>query len=147
MNDVKERIETVYFKPGDILFKENEESYHFYLIHSGEAEVFKTAPDGHEIHLAVVKPGQTLGEFAVIDRLPRSATARALSEIRASKIDEETYQILVKDLPIWALSMMRGFVARLRHMNDVFQRHQVFDPETRQEIEATEFDKSVLKQS
>jgi CRP-like cAMP-binding protein len=63
---------------GQILFTEGEPSEHMYLVRSGRLRVYVASPRGEELVLAVVGPGESLGELSVLDRQPRSATVDAL---------------------------------------------------------------------
>ena len=140
MKDNSSQIELVQFKPGDVLFRENETSYHFYIIQDGQVEVFKQGQGGSKIPLAVVGEGTSIGEFAMIDRLPRSATAVALSKVSAAKVSDAAYQQLFQELPDWAVAVMRALVDRLRQTNEIVRRHGIVSPDVKREIDSVEFD-------
>ncbi len=133
-------VEIVNFAAGDYIFHENETSYHFFILQEGQAEVFKTGAAGGKIPLAIVGPGTSLGEFAMIDRQPRSATARALTEVRAAKISEAAYNQLLQELPDWAISVMRALVERLRHTNELIRKNSIVDESVLAQIEAMQLD-------
>lgn len=133
-------IEIVNFASGDYIFHENEISYHFYILQEGQIEVFKTNKGGGKIPLAIVGPGASLGEFAMIDRQPRSATARALTDVRAAKISDAAYNQLIEELPDWAVSVMRALVERLRHTNELIRKNNIVDEAMLAQIESMQFD-------
>lgn len=133
-------LELVQFKPGEILFNENDESFYFFMIKEGKVEVFRTGADGARITLATVDEGQSLGEFAMIDRQPRSASAQAITDVTAVKISEIGYESLLNELPTWARAMMEGLVTRLRKANEIIQMHESIDDDTKSDFKATEFD-------
>lgn len=135
-------IEVVTFGAGDYVFHENETSFHFFILQEGQVEVFKSSKTGAKIPLAVVGPGTSLGEFAMIDRQPRSATARALTDVRAAKISEAAYTQLLQELPDWAISVMRALVERLRHTNELIRKNSVVDETILTQIEAMQLDSS-----
>jgi CRP/FNR family cyclic AMP-dependent transcriptional regulator len=138
MADQSGEIGTVSFQPGDMLFVENESSFHFYIIQEGEVEVFKNGPDGNPLHLAKLGPGNSLGEFAMLDRLPRSASARAITTVVAARISAEAYQQLLNDLPDWAMAVMKALVERLRHTNEVLRKAKA-GQDLSNEAESAEF--------
>jgi CRP-like cAMP-binding protein len=113
-------VET-HFLPGEILFREGEISFHFYIIHSGEVEIVKGFGN-EEVHLAKITPGHSVGEFAMILGSPRSATARALTAVRASMLTEETYQLLLAELPEWAVVVMKAMITRIRTLNEQVEK-------------------------
>ncbi len=129
-------IEEVEFQPGDLIFKENEKSFHFYIIQEGNVEIFKTTPSGKLVSLAIVTEGASVGEYAMIDKQPRSAAARAMTKVRAVRVSESAYELLIKELPDWAVSVMRALVDRLRHTNEVLRRVSLTDSKVREEIDS-----------
>jgi len=134
------QIETVIFQPGESLFQEGEIGFHFFVIQSGQVEIFRTGSEEQKIPLAVVSDGASIGEFAMIDRKPRSATARALTEVQAAKVSEAAYQELLTELPDWAVAVMTGLVDRLRQTNEIIRRSGIIDRKVMLEIQSVEFD-------
>lgn len=133
-------IDLVYFESGEVLFQENEESYHFFIIQEGSVEIYKDGDDGVRLPLTIVTEGSAIGEFAMINRAPRSATARAITPVRAAKISEQAYQELISDLPDWAVSVIRSLIERLHKTNEIIRKGRIVSPDLQREIEATEFD-------
>ncbi len=119
---IKNAIETVHFSPGQLSFKERDTSADFYIIQSGVVEVFKESSHGEEIHLASVTEGTSLGEFAMLDAQPRSASARAKTDVVCARVSAEAYKQLIEELPDWAISVMQSLVERLRGTNEIVQK-------------------------
>ena len=67
---------------GSILFKQRDEAAGMYVLKYGRLQVVtgKFAVEAERNVLAEIEPGQSVGEFAVIDGLPRSATVIALQD-------------------------------------------------------------------
>ena len=116
------RIEQVTFQANEVLFHEHEVTFHFFVIQEGEVEVYKTSIEGNRITLGVLGPGTSIGEFAMLDHKPRSASCRALTTVHAAKVSEEAYNELITELPEWAIAVMRGMIDRLRHTNEIIRR-------------------------
>lgn len=71
------------FQEGENIVKEGELPDKIYVILSGSASVIKTLSDNAEFfehEVAVLKPGDSIGDVSLIDRQPRSATVRALEK-------------------------------------------------------------------
>jgi len=136
------RIEQVSFKAGDILFNEGDTTYHFYVIQEGEIEIYKTTPEGKPVPLGTVSAGSSLGEFAMLDHMPRSATARAVTDVSAAKVSEEAYQQLIEELPEWAVAVMRGMIDRIRATNEIIRKNGIGSAAVKRQIAAVEFDPS-----
>ncbi|GAA0718754.1 EAL domain-containing protein [Dokdonella soli] len=74
------------FKTGDIIFAEGDAPSGAFLIESGRIEI-STTQFGERRVLGELGPGMLLGEMAVLDESPRTATARALTNCRLTPID------------------------------------------------------------
>lgn len=136
--DQSAQIEQVSFEPGALLFHENEKSFHFYIIQEGEVEVFKQGTNGELIVLATMGVGNSLGEFAMLDQQPRSASARALTAVTAAKVSAQAYEQLLEELPDWAVSVMRALVERLRATNEIVRKTRP-DAATAEALKSVEF--------
>jgi len=102
--------------PDDILFAKGEPADTMYIVRSGLLEIY----DGLII-LEVVGKGGILGEMAVIDGDPRSASARALTAAEVIPVDAANFHQMVAESPAFALQVMRVMGRRLRTMNDRMQ--------------------------
>lgn len=87
------------FKPGEILFEQGAPGDRVYLIEDGEVEVFRAEPGEEPHRVAAFGPGGTVGELALLTREPRSATARARTELRAWTIAREDFERLMDESP------------------------------------------------
>jgi CRP-like cAMP-binding protein len=119
------------FKPNEYIFFEGDLDYHFYIIEEGKVQIFTKTKAGKRVDISVLESGESFGEFAMLLKLPRSASAQALTECRLIKVTEEGFQSLLKDLPGWASSMMKGFATRLRSMNETLKDIPQFVPNDR----------------
>ncbi|MES2800875.1 MAG: cyclic nucleotide-binding domain-containing protein [Bdellovibrionota bacterium] len=105
------------FKAGDFIFFEGDIEAHFYIIETGTVKIFSKNKTGEKVELAQLNPGETFGEFALIDKGARTASAQAVTDCKLVKISEEGYNIMLNDLPLWASSMLESFSTRLKTMN------------------------------
>ncbi len=123
------------FQPGEYLFKENDQSFFFYFIDQGEVQITKAGLGGKEILLTVLGPGSPVGEFAMIDKKPRSASAVAKTAVVASLVSEIDYRAIMADLPQWAASMLNSLVDRLRDINLVLLKNGLLNDELKAQID------------
>lgn len=110
------------FKAGEFIFFEGDIESHFYIIESGEVSIFMKDRHGQKIDLSKLCSGDTFGEFALISKNPRTASAQALTDVKVMKISEEGFQMMLNDLPIWAASMLKSFTQRLRQTNTTIKQ-------------------------
>ncbi|MGE0529441.1 MAG: Crp/Fnr family transcriptional regulator, partial [Bdellovibrionales bacterium] len=92
----------------------------FFIIEQGSVEIV-TSLGGKEKILALIKPGESFGEFALLDHSVRSASARAAEDSVVVRVSEEGYEHLLSELPTWASYMLRSFASRLKNMNRVLK--------------------------
>lgn len=101
---------------GAVLFNQGEVGVECFVILAGELEVL-TYVGGDELRLDVYRPGQLIGEMALIDRSPRSATVRALAAADLLVLGEAAFKTLLSSNPELAMAMLRSGTARVRNTN------------------------------
>jgi CRP-like cAMP-binding protein len=75
--------ETRQVEEGAYLIHEGDPAKEVYILRSGRLEVVKQDESGQRLHrLAVLEPGMSIGEVALLDAGPRSASVRALCDSR-----------------------------------------------------------------
>ncbi|MGZ5278803.1 MAG: Crp/Fnr family transcriptional regulator [Pseudobdellovibrionaceae bacterium] len=106
------------YKPGDFIFFEGDIDYHFYIVESGDVQIFTKNKSGGRVNIATISGGESFGEFALLEKQPRSASAQAMTDCTLIKVSEDGYQQLLSELPVWASSMLQSFAHRLKSMNE-----------------------------
>jgi CRP-like cAMP-binding protein len=108
------RHETTIVKlaPGEALFSEGEPASCMYVVRSGTVRV----STGTTV-LEEFGPGSILGEMALIEDSPRSATVTAVSDCEIAVVDRHRFLFLVQQTPSFALNVMKVLSHRLREMN------------------------------
>jgi CRP-like cAMP-binding protein len=64
----------------------------------------------------------------MLDRSPRSASARAITEVSVVKVSEQGFEELLAQIPGWASSMLKSFATRLKSMNERLKSSPQFLP-------------------
>ena len=101
------------FAAGQTIFKDGEAGDCMYVVYEGAVKLMI-----HSRLLEKIGPGGILGEMALIDDSPRSATAVAETAVKLVKVSEKRFDFLVQQTPKFALQIMRIMADRLRHMDD-----------------------------
>ena len=104
------------YAPGELIFEENKEAHHLYIVLQGKVEVFLRAHD-HTRALAHLGEKECFGEMAILDNQPRSASVRAEEATTTLKIDRESFKELIMERPQIAFAIFRILSGRLRHQN------------------------------
>ena len=84
---------------GDVIVKQGEPADSFYVLTQGRARALKIKPDGDEIPLGVLKPGDSFGETALSEGGTRNATVRCSTAVDVLRIDREDFLELVRLVP------------------------------------------------
>ena len=92
---LEERSEVVRLGAGQELFAEGQPGERAFVIHTGEIEIVKRTGD-REVLLAVRKPGEVIGEMALLQDAPRSATARARADAELIAIPKAEIDALME---------------------------------------------------
>jgi CRP-like cAMP-binding protein len=108
----KYKNELMPFKAGDLIFEKGDPGRVMYLVTKGEVEILI-----HDKVVETVAPGGVLGEMALLDTGPRSATATAKTDCLLLAIDQDRFQQQVKKSPRFSLQVMRIMAERLRRLD------------------------------
>lgn len=108
------------FGEGEIIFWENDEADRFYIVASGEVEVWKGYGTKQADMLAVHGAGHLFGEMALVDNLPRSATVRSRGRTRVLYVDQAEFQKILQEKPTVSFAIVKSLSAMVRKSNETF---------------------------
>jgi CRP-like cAMP-binding protein len=103
--------------PGGTLFSQGEESDGLYIVMTGIVRIYLTADDGREATISLLEDGEMIGEISLIDGLPRSAGAAALTETRLVFIPHRSFCDLLDSSTKLARQVLLMLCERLRAAN------------------------------
>lgn len=110
---------------GTTVFIENMPGESLFLIRKGTIRVSKMFAEGDEQTLVVLGPEDIFGEMAVVDGLPRWATARVAEDAELISLKKKDFESLCASDPGLALKLlmniMRVFSRRVREANDEYR--------------------------
>jgi len=99
---------------GEVIMREGELGDELFCLVEGEVEVLRGAGTPDQMCLNRLGPGAYLGEMAVLDGSPRSATVVAASSVRILVLAGERLRELVQDMPELAFDLLRVLAERVR---------------------------------
>ncbi|MBK7317518.1 Crp/Fnr family transcriptional regulator [Candidatus Villigracilis affinis] len=102
------------YAKGQIVFEQGDLGHTLSIILTGKIRVFRLTPSGLETTLTILGTGDLVGEFAVIDQQPRSASARSVGKSSLLQMNADTFFRHIRELPNLALGLMRVLVAKTR---------------------------------
>jgi CRP-like cAMP-binding protein len=104
----------VWFHDDDILVLQGDVGDSLYVLTGGMVKVTVAADTGIETTLAVRSRGDLIGEFAVLDGMPRTATARAVGSVGAVRISRAGFAAYGRQYPATLTTITRSVVAKMR---------------------------------
>src|SRR6266576_3762160 len=84
---------------GDVIVKQDDQADSFYVLTRGRARALKIKPNGEEIPLGALKPGDSFGEAALSEGGTRNATVRCSTAVDLLRIDRDDFLRLVHRVP------------------------------------------------
>ena len=104
------------YKRGEAIVRQGEAADCLYVIQAGQAEVVQDQ-DGREVRLGLLGEQDFLGETAMLEHGIRSATVRAVSEVRAITVDKKTFLRRVHEDPSLVFRILQKMSNRIRELN------------------------------
>lgn len=105
---------------GQVLFNQGDPGDELVIVDEGKIAIFmpvQGAPDGGQA-IRIFEPGELLGEMALIDRKPRSASARAEVPSRVLTLNGDDFREILSQSTEMAFSVMAGLNDRIRYTTD-----------------------------
>jgi CRP/FNR family cyclic AMP-dependent transcriptional regulator len=99
---------------GEILFQQGDPGETMYLIEEGRVTVYTHGADNQEIVLDILGPDQVIGELALLDGKPRSATVRALTDCQLLALDRGPFMAHLRQNPETAIHLLDYLSGNLR---------------------------------
>ena len=124
-------LQPVHLSPGMVVIREGDPGNALYLIREGEVSVIKHAGRKQEHLLARLGRGEFIGEMALIDHAPRSASVRAESEADLFSLEGARFTRLMERRPTLPLTVCRVLVQRINELESRLienQRRSALEP-------------------
>jgi CRP-like cAMP-binding protein len=102
------------YRRGEVIVEQGTKSNALYILLTGRARVVTADARGREVILAVLQPGDYLGEMSLIDNEPHSATVRAEVQCDVLVLGRAEFARCLPENSSLSYAIMRGLVARLR---------------------------------
>lgn len=108
------QLDEVNFPAGQLLFKAGDPGDSMYIIRSGEVEIFFKDNTGNRVVLERATPGHFFGELSLLDQGTRTASAEAVVDVEALRVDQADLDQLIRAYPQAALDLLSAMGRRMR---------------------------------
>ena len=109
------------YKRGDVLFHRDDQGSVLYFIVTGRVRIYLPTSTGEEVTLDLLKAGDFFGELAVLDELPRSASAAAVEDVVVLTLDRQMLFSVLAEYPQAAARILAEFSQRFRHATQMIE--------------------------
>lgn len=106
------------YPEGQLLTSEGDPGESLLIIEQGQVKVSRFTPSGQEVVLAVVEAPEAIGELALIDGAPRSATITALTPVDIRVVPRQAFLSLLENEPAAMMTVLRAITAMVRSTNE-----------------------------
>jgi CRP/FNR family transcriptional regulator, cyclic AMP receptor protein len=103
------------YRRGEIIVEHNRKSNALFILLTGRARVLTSDSRGREVILAVLQPGDYVGEMSLIDNEPHSATVRAEVQTDMLVLGRAEFARCLPENSSLSYAILRGLVQRLRN--------------------------------
>ena len=110
LESVARQLDHVVVPAGETVFRQGDAGDRFYVVVAGTADVI-----GDGLLVASLGPGDSFGEIALLRRVPRTATVRAVDELRLESLRADRFLALMTGSP-------RGREATSAHVDEMLHR-------------------------
>jgi EAL domain-containing protein (putative c-di-GMP-specific phosphodiesterase class I) len=115
------------FAAGDIIMRQGEEGHCAYIIEEGMVEIILERENGKTQEVGTRGPGAIIGEMAIVDDAPRTATIKALKDCKMLEISRDDFsQRLTTSDPV--IQMITQVI--LTRYRDMLTRAQILGEES-----------------
>ena len=131
MKKVMERVRSVPYKKGEIIYHAGDESDSLYIVNHGKIKIYRLSETGKEQILRVLSPGDFTGELALFKESTHEAYAEALMDTKVCMIKRTDLQQFLLTYPTIALKILTEFSHRLDESETQTTRFATEKVETR----------------
>jgi len=136
-----EKVITV--SDGEVIFEEGDNDREMFIIQSGEVEIVRNTLAGKVI-ITTLERGAFFGEMALLESLPRSATARSKGETRLVVVQPGGFLVKLRRDPTFAFELMQQLSRRLRLTHQWLDERYSKDNGPDSLIDTTIYDESMF---
>jgi CRP-like cAMP-binding protein len=109
------------YAAGDRIFSQGDLGTEMFIIQDGTVEIIKHI--GSESHvLSRLEKGDFFGEMALLEAMPRTADAVAVTEVKAVAINGSRFDEMLRKNPEVAVRIIRKYSKRLREANTLLEK-------------------------
>ena len=112
MNTVKDAFTLIKYKEGDVIIKQGDDGYNFYVLDEGTVHC-NVKKEEEVVFQMDYEVGQSFGELAIMYNAPRAATCEATSECSLWALDRVSFKVILMKTTISKRNIYKGFLQQV----------------------------------
>lgn len=126
LEDILARARLLPMKKGETLLNQGDDGDSLIILLEGTVRISMATSNGREIVLNYCDAGEVVGEIALLDGEPRTASATAVTPGRYLRIARSAFEATMERFPKWPLRLLRQMAGRLRQTNAMIENDRAF---------------------
>ncbi len=110
-------VENRNYKPGEVIIQQGELSRDLFVLNEGMVEISRKGGEG-EVVLNVVEPPYLLGDVAFLVGMPRTASARANTDVNVFVVRYDALKEMTKELPPWLRPLLTALESNIKSLHN-----------------------------
>ncbi len=106
---------------GRFFYRQGSTADDVYVLHLGRVKLTQSTPEGHQVVLRFIGPGEMFGPMAVFEGQPYPVSAQAVRWCQALAWNGKTMAALMESCPRIALNALRDLSGRLRDLQECYR--------------------------
>ena len=116
LSSIDRLMVTRHYMKGESVFREGDVGSELYVVIEGELRIHLDA-NGRDVTIARIGPNMVVGEMAVFDEQPRSASAEATEDTTVRVLRRDRLQVIVHEHPEVLMEFVKNLSQRIRQMD------------------------------
>ncbi|HEY1265982.1 MAG TPA: cyclic nucleotide-binding domain-containing protein [Candidatus Binatia bacterium] len=110
-------VENRSYKPGEVMIRQGDLSRDRFILNEGVVEISRKGGEG-EVVLNEVEPPYLLGDVAFLVGMPRTASARAKTEVNAFVVRYDALKEMIKEMPPWLRPLLTALESDIKSLHN-----------------------------
>ena len=131
LEELAAHVHRSHHKANELIFTKRDEGSSVMFVAAGRVKIVSVSPEGGEVILNIIEPGQVFGEMAILDGKPRSADAVAAVDTDVVTLYRRDFLPVLRRSPDASFNMMLILCDRIRQATSFVEDAVLSDAPTR----------------
>lgn len=109
------------YRAGATIFHREDPGFNLHILREGRVKLVLASPEGREVTVGLLRPGDFFGELALLDGGPRSASVVALEPVETVTLERPPFVAVLEQHPEVSSALLAVLGDRLRRTDELVQ--------------------------